>query len=94
MAQKLYDVIFKVLCPECKAKKERGELGLNCKMCQFIKYHNTVANKRLIDHIDQKYPDWVWLKVYDKETKALSATYKNWYRNSAGVLTRDLPSGN
>lgn len=103
MPLKRYRVIVKVLCPSCAESKKRGVLGMNCPHCQFIKYNNVTHLVKFTSYIDEKYPDWVWFRVYEyvkgEQGRELK-TYKNWYKTYirdgkkwiCTGTTRDIPS--
>lgn len=52
--------IVKVLCSDCSIK-----LNTECKNCTFLKYNNVTNLKSFNSFLDNKFPSWIFFKVYE-----------------------------
>lgn len=96
MADKRYRVIVKELCPTCIQAKELGRIEKNCPGCKFIKYNNVTRLLKFTAFIDEKYPHWVWFKVYEYlpgHPGSELATFKNWHKTYIRDGERWIPTG-
>lgn len=96
MAVQKYSVLIKVLCSSCVAAKDSGTLGpMNCPYCEFPRYSTVTRLKKFFnDVVEVKFPNWVWMRVYKKDTDTLLHTYKNWHNiYIVGPNGEKIPSG-